>query len=85
MKNVLIVAVIGSLTCLLRQEAVAQTANSSPFLDSIAEQDDLSVEQIKSHTLIDSVYYTGMFSRAGFTWRHGLSLFQWIYRGDNRI
>ncbi len=67
MKNVLIVAVIGALTCLLRQEAVAQTANSSSFLDSIAEQDDLSVEQIKSHTLIDSVYYTGMFSRAGFT------------------
>src|SRR5579863_122866 len=67
MKLILIVTVIGSLTCLLRQEAVAQTANSSPFLDSIAEQEELSVEQIKSHTLIDSVYFTGRFSRAGFT------------------
>jgi hypothetical protein len=67
MKLILIVTVIGSLTCLLRQEAVAQTANSSPFLDSIAEQDELSIEQIKSHTSIDSVYYSGRFSRAGFT------------------
>jgi hypothetical protein len=37
------------------------------FLDSINNKYELSIEQIKRNTLIDNVYYTGMFSDARFT------------------
>lgn len=36
------------------------------FLDSISRQDDLSVDQIKKYTSLDSAYYTGMYSNATF-------------------
>jgi hypothetical protein len=42
-------------------------ATSSSFLDSIAKKYELSIEQIRNHTFIDSVYYTGIFSDVGFS------------------
>ncbi|HEY5462021.1 MAG TPA: hypothetical protein VIJ95_02080 [Hanamia sp.] len=41
--------------------------NSLSFLDSIDRKYVLSIEQIKNHTLIDSIYYTGVLSNAGFS------------------
>src|SRR5579872_1314239 len=41
--------------------------HSSSFLDSIARKSELSTEQIKRHTSLDSVFCTGMYDRAGFT------------------
>jgi hypothetical protein len=67
MRLILIATFIGSLTCESQQEAVGQATNSSLFLDSISNKDELSVEQIRSHTSIDSIWYIGRHSDAGFT------------------
>jgi hypothetical protein len=66
MRLILIGTFIGSLTCQAQQEAFGQTPNSSLFLDSIANKDELSVEQIRSYTSIDSIWYTGRRSIARF-------------------
>ncbi|MDX2047400.1 MAG: hypothetical protein SFU87_11480 [Chitinophagaceae bacterium] len=47
------------------------------FLDSINGKYKLSIAQIKNHTSVDSVYYTGMFADVGFT---GDTVFN-FYRG----
>lgn len=39
----------------------------STFLDSVSKKTELSIGQIRNHTSIDSVYYTGMFSDVSFT------------------
>lgn len=40
---------------------------SLTFLDSISKKYELSVHQIRSHTIIDSIYYTGMLMNTVFT------------------
>lgn len=50
---------------------------TSSFLDSVGGKYELSIAQIKKHTSIDSVYYTGMFADVGFT---GDTVFN-FYRG----
>lgn len=50
-----------------KSDFVKADTTYSSFLDSIAKKYELSIEQIRSHTFIDTVYYTGMFSDVGFT------------------
>ena len=47
--------------------APAAAVSSSPFLDSVARQDELTIDQIKTHTGIDSVYYTDYHAESVFT------------------
>ena len=41
--------------------------NNATFLDSVSKKTELSIQQIKQHTNIDSVYFTERFSEAAFT------------------
>lgn len=73
MKHILIVFII-SIFCKSQEEAFGQTpvyanaknASSSSFLDSIAKKYKLSHRQISAFTSVDSVWYTGENSAAGF-------------------
>ncbi len=50
--------------------------DSVSFLDSIARKDILSIRQIRSHTLIDSVYYSGALSNSSFSGDTVLSFYK---------
>ena len=43
------------------------TIRQATFLDSISAKAELSVDQVRKYTKIDSIYYTGMFSDASFS------------------
>jgi hypothetical protein len=41
--------------------------STTSFVDSIVRKDELSIQQIRDYTNLDSVYYTGYHSYAAFT------------------
>jgi hypothetical protein len=67
MRLILVVTFIGSLTCQVQQKAFGQIPNSSLFLDTITQKDELSADLIRSPTSIDSIWYSGQRSDARFT------------------
>jgi hypothetical protein len=74
MKPLSVVAVVISMLCQSLQEAAGQrpifsdakNASSASFLDSIAKKYKLSHRQISAFTSVDSIWYTGENSAAGF-------------------
>jgi len=56
-----------TLTGQHKQEAlIANPQKLGSFVDSIGKKLVLSIDQIRKHTLIDSIYFTGIFSNASF-------------------
>jgi|GEM_PF-6300404 len=47
--------------------AIIRGTSSYSFLDSVLKKHELSLEQIKKNTTLDSLYYTGRFTDAIFT------------------
>lgn len=75
MRVILLISAVISLTFQPSQKVAGQaidsvranTENTASFLDSIAKNYELSIAQIKTHTGIDSNWYVGRHSDAGFT------------------
>jgi hypothetical protein len=47
--------------------APAARDTGKTFFDSVAQKKDLSLDQIKAHTTIDSIFYTGRYQEASYS------------------
>ncbi|MET0637373.1 MAG: hypothetical protein ABWZ25_15185 [Chitinophagaceae bacterium] len=71
------ITIVGEMECRIdsgssgNSKKVASIASAlvahSSFLDSITRKEKLTIDQIRKHTMLDSIYYTGVFSDVVFT------------------
>lgn len=50
-----------------KDSEIVNNRQSFPFFDSVFKKYELSIDQIRKNTLLDSIYYSGMFSDVVFT------------------